>query len=96
MQEKRIKCPVCSSVLDVKNKNDEETLVITCPSCQTLLKVKFRRQQEPIEARTFYAAPRKATDNDDAKTQYDGGSNGATQLATPKPKPRFISQIHYT
>ena len=101
MQVKRIKCPVCNTVLDVKNKNDEETIVITCPSCQTLLKVKFRRQQEPIEARTFYAAPRKATDDDDGKTRYDVGGNGATRLAKPMSKPTSkailqVEGVNYT
>ena len=101
MQVKRIKCPVCNTVLDVKNKNDEETIVITCPSCQTLLKVKFRRQQEPIEARTFYAAPRKTTDDDDGQTRYNVGGNGATRLAKPMSKPTSkailqVEGVNYT
>ena len=55
MQTKRIKCPKCGVVLDVKNSKNEMIKQITCPSCGTVLQVKFEPQKEPIEAHTYYA-----------------------------------------
>lgn len=78
MQTKRIKCPKCGVVLDVKNSKNEEVKQITCPSCKTVLQVKFQPQQEPMEAKT-YIAPPKTTVNDGA-TQLRGALSGATQL----------------
>lgn len=69
MQTKRIKCPKCGVVLDVKNSKNETIKQITCPSCSSALQVKFELQEEPIEAHTYYAP--KASKN-----------NGATVLAT--------------
>lgn len=84
MQTKRIKCPKCGVVLDVKNSKNEEVKQITCPSCKTLLQVKFQPQQEPIEAKTFYAPPKQPV-ADNGATQLAGGSFGATQLVmSPK------------
>ena len=79
MQTKRIKCPKCGVVLDVKNSKNEEVKQITCPSCKTFLQVKFQSQQEPMEAKTFYAPPKQAM-ADNGATQLVGGSFGATQL----------------
>ena len=84
MQTKRIKCPKCGVVLDVKNSKNEEVKQIICPSCKTLLQVKFQPQQEPIEAKTFYAPPNQPV-ADNGATQLVGGSFGATQLVmSPK------------
>lgn len=83
MQTKRIKCPKCGVVLDVKNSKNEEVKQITCPSCKTILQVKFQPQQEPIEAETYYAPPKLSADN--GTTQLAGSSFGATQfLMSPK------------
>ena len=79
MQTKRIKCPKCGVVLDVKNSKNEEVKQITCPSCKTLLQVKFQPQQEPMEAKTFYAPPKQPV-ADNGATQLVGSSFGATQL----------------
>ena len=78
MQTKRIKCPKCGVVLDVKNSKNEEVKQITCPSCKTILQVKFQPQQEPIEAETYYAPPKLSADN--GTTQLAGSSFGATQF----------------
>jgi len=84
MQTKRIKCPKCGVVLDVKNSKNEEVKQIICPSCKTLLQVKFQPQQEPMEAKTFYAPPKQPV-ADNGATQLVGGSFGATQLVmSPK------------
>lgn len=83
MQTKRIICPNCRAVLDVMNSKNEEQKQITCPSCKTILQVRFKPQQEPIEARTYYAPPKKPA-TDDGTTQLATGNNGATQLVTPK------------
>lgn len=70
MQIKRIKCPKCGVVLDVKNSKNETVKQITCPSCSSVLQVKFELQEEPIEAHTYYAP--KVSNN-----------IGATILAAP-------------
>ena len=81
MQTKRIKCPKCGVVLDVKNSLNEEVKQITCPSCKSVLQVKFAPQQEPLEAKT-YIAPPKNTTADNGATQLAGNSYGATLLVT--------------
>lgn len=70
MQVKRIQCPQCGVVLDVKNSKNETIKQITCPSCNTVLQVKFAPQNEPIEAHTYYAPKTN-------KDQY-----GKTELAS--------------
>ena len=67
MQTKRIICPKCRAILDVKNSKNEEVKIITCPSCKTGLKVKFPPQQEPVDAKTFLSGQPTA-------------GNGTTQL----------------
>ena len=86
MQIKRIKCPNCKVVLDVTNSKNEEVKQITCPKCKAVLQVKFPPQQAPLEAETYYA-PKKPT-IDSGATQLAGSSYGATQLVTPKEKPK--------
>ena len=94
MQTKRIICPKCKVVLDVKNSQNETVKQITCPSCKTILQVKFQPQQDSIEAKTYYAAPKQPA-ADSGATQLAGtdgatvlgrGLTGATQLFTPTQK----------
>lgn len=80
MQIKRIQCPNCKVILDVKNSKDEEVKQIKCKNCGTPLKVTFRPQQEPVEAHTYIAEPKKPS-VDSGATQLSAGSFGATQLA---------------
>lgn len=80
MQIKRIQCPNCRAVLDVKNSNDERIKVIKCRSCMQELKVSFEPKAEPIEAHTFYATPKPVIN--DGATQLAAGMAGATQLAS--------------
>ena len=87
MQTKRIKCPKCGVILDVKNSKNEEVKQITCPQCQTVLQVKFTPQQEPIDAQTYYA-PSKNAVSDNGATQLAAGSFAATQLVAPSTKPK--------
>ena len=69
MQTKRIQCPNCKVILDVKNSKNEEVKQITCPQCKAVLQVKFPPQQEPLEAITILG----------------GAMAGATQLeSSPK------------
>lgn len=68
MQIKRIKCPKCNVVLDVKNTKEQQVVRLHCPNCRTLLQVTFPPKEEPIEAPTFYARPKQPVDS------------GATQL----------------
>ena len=76
-------CPKCGVVLDVKNSKNEEVKQITCPSCKVILQVKFMAQQEPIEAKTYYAPPKPLADN------------GATQLAMPQMKETSKASLCY-
>lgn len=66
MQTKRIKCPSCGVVLDVKNSKNEEVKQIICPQCRCILQIRFA----PIIS------------NSDGATQLAYDANGATQLAT--------------
>lgn len=86
MQTKRIKCPQCGVVLDVKNSQNESVKQITCPSCKATLQVKFPVQQEVMEARTYYAPSQKPVIGKDGATQLAGGLNGTTQLVMPTDK----------
>lgn len=67
MQVKRVKCPQCGVVLDVKNSKNEEVKQITCPSCCSVLQVKFSPNQVPLEAETYYAP--KTNNADQGETQ---------------------------
>ena len=69
-------------MLDVKNSKNETVKQIACPSCKIPLQVKFqpqREQQEPIEAKTFYATPKRVAAGSD-ETQLAKDCLGATQL----------------
>ena len=89
MQIKRIICPKCRAVLDVKNSKNEEVKIITCPSCKTGLKVKFPPQQEPVEAKTFLSGQPTAGGGTtqlgglDGRTVLGGGIGGSTVLGPP-------------
>lgn len=94
MQTKRIQCPKCSVVLEVKNPKGEELKQIVCPSCKTALQVRFKPQQEPLEAMTYYASANKpAADN--GATQLAGGNNGATRLAKPTANASLQACLEY-
>lgn len=103
MQTKRIKCPSCGVVLDVQNSKNETVKQFTCPKCKAVLQVKFPPQQEPLEAKTYYAPPKpKTTDNgatqlagNDGATQLAGASYGATQLVTDAPKAKASAKLMY-
>lgn len=90
MQIKRIQCPNCKVILDVKNSKDEEVKLIKCKNCGAPLEVPFRPQQEPLEAHTYIAEPKKPS-VDNGATQLAAGLAGATQLAMPKEKPQSSS-----
>lgn len=91
MQTKRIQCPQCGVVLDVKNSKNEEVKQITCPQCKTILQVKFTPLQAPIEAPTFIAPINSSIDN--GATQLAGGSYGVTQLASSSLKKSQSAQL---
>lgn len=82
MQIKKIQCPNCQVVLEVKNSKNEEIKYFNCPQCKSPLQVKFPPQQEPMEAHTFLANPPKPSGND-GETQLGGAAFGATQLVRP-------------
>lgn len=94
MQIKRIICPKCKAVLDVKNSKNETEKQITCPGCKTPLKVSFPPEQEPMEAKTYYAPPKQPV-ADNGATQLAGFSYGATQLVTDTPKISTSAKLLY-
>ena len=94
MQVKRIKCPSCGVVLDVQNSKNELVKQITCPKCKAVLQVKFPPQQEPLEAKTYYAPPKQPV-ADNGATQLASSSYGATQLVTDTPKISTSAKLLY-
>lgn len=92
MQTKRVICPNCNAILNVKNTKGESERHISCPSCGTKLQVNFPKQDEPIEAHT-YIAPQKKHLVDEGETQIGAipvkgrpssvSSSEATQLQSP-------------
>lgn len=92
MQTKRITCPNCKVVLDVKNSKNETVKQITCPSCQCVLNVKFPEQQEPLDAQTYYAPPKQHI-ADDGATQLASSDNGSTQLVRHATKQQKIAKL---
>lgn len=93
MQTKRIICPKCKAVLEVKNSKNELEKQIACPSCRTALKVKFPPQQEPMEAKTYIAPPKQPADN--GATQLAAEIGGATQLMADVPKQETTATLLY-
>ena len=93
MQTKRIICPQCRAVLDVRNSKNEEVKQFTCPSCKALLQVKFAPQQEPIEAPTFIA-PSPSQSALDGETQLAGAGYAATQLVSSS-KSKATAKLHF-
>lgn len=55
MQVKRIQCPACKVVLDVRNSANESEKTFTCPKCSSVLRVKFLEQAEINNANTVIA-----------------------------------------
>lgn len=95
MQIKRVKCPQCNAVLDVKNSKNEEVKQITCPSCQTLLQVRFAPQQEPIEAHTFLETPQSSHPLNNGETQLSVGISGATRLYISEQQTHSHTELLY-
>lgn len=94
MQTKRIICPKCNALLEVKNSQNEAVKQITCPSCKAILQVKFQPQQEPMEAKTFYATPEQPTANS-GTTQLAVAGYGATQLAADSQKSETSAMLTF-
>lgn len=95
MQIKRVKCPQCNAVLDVKNSKNEEVKQIACPSCQTLLQVRFAPQQEPIEAQTFLGTPQSSHPLNNGETQLAVGISGATRLHISEQQTHSHTELLY-
>ena len=86
MQIKRVKCPQCNVVLDVKNSKNEEVKQISCPSCNTLLQIRFAQQQGPVEAHTFLESPQNDSHSDSGETILAAGASGTTELFKFEPQ----------
>lgn len=68
METKRIKCPVCGAILDVKNSQSESVKQIVCPNCKSQLKVSF--SESCNDGATQYFGGSSAED-----TMYFGGGD---------------------
>lgn len=75
METKRIKCPSCGVVLDVRNSQNETEKLIVCPQCRVRLKVLF----SPSQAISQTARETQYISNDGAGIQYSNNDNGETQ-----------------
>ena len=77
METKRIKCPSCGVLLDVRNSQNEAVKMITCPQCKAQLKVNFSLKQQyassPLVGETQYVNPNAG------ETQYVNRDNGETR-----------------
>ena len=101
MQIKRVKCPNCGVVLEVKNTQNETVKLINCPQCKVPLRVAFQPQQ-PLDAETMLPPknPRQQPTRgyDDGKTQLGGRHSDDTVLGrgrnsedTQVPQQAFLS-----
>lgn len=93
MQVKRIKCPKCNLVLDVKNSKDESVKRIICPQCKSELVVKFDPNQRPMEAHTYYAPRQQQATG--GETQLGGFSSGETMLSMSGIKGEKTAKLVY-
>ncbi len=77
METKRIKCPSCGVLLDVRNSQNEAVKMIVCPQCKAQLKVNFPPKQQyastPLTGETQYVSPNAG------ETQYVNRDNGETR-----------------
>ena len=78
METKRIKCPSCGVLLDVRNSQNEAIKIISCPQCKARLRVVFSHPQQQVtppqsSGETQYVS------NSDGETQYVNRDNGETR-----------------
>ena len=77
METKRIKCPSCGVLLDVRNSQNEAVKMIACPQCKAQLKVNFPPKQQyassPLVGETQYVG------SNAGETQYVNRDNGETR-----------------
>lgn len=93
MQTKRVQCPSCGQVLEVRNTHNETLKEFTCPKCKALLQAKFPPQQEPLEAKT-YLGPRRPL-SDIGATRLVGTNAASTKLVVPNVKPNAKPILEY-
>ena len=57
MEIKKIKCPKCGVVLEVKNSKNEAVKIFKCPQCGVTLRVRFHDEpaDNPLDAHTHIA-----------------------------------------
>ena len=56
METKKIQCPSCGVLLEVRNSKNEAVKIIECPQCGTQLRVRFPQKDDSVmDARTFIA-----------------------------------------
>ena len=55
LQSKRITCPKCKAVLDVKNPKSRPVKIITCPTCGVKIRVKFGVAEASVSDMSNYS-----------------------------------------
>ena len=54
MEIKRVQCPQCNTVYDIKNSKGEREKIFACQKCQKMLRVRFSNpvvnNDEPVDA----------------------------------------------
>ena len=78
METKRIKCPSCGVLLDVRNSQNEAIKIISCPQCKARLRVVFSHPQQQVTPPQSSGEPQYVS-NSDGETQYVNRDNGATR-----------------
>lgn len=51
MEIKKVKCPQCGQILQVKNSKDEDVKSFFCPSCNASLSVRFHEKEDKSRTR---------------------------------------------
>ena len=78
METKRIKCPSCGVLLDVRNSQNEAVKIISCPQCKARLRVVFSHPQQQVTPPQSSGEPQYVS-NSDGETQYVNRDNGETR-----------------
>lgn len=92
METKRIQCPNCGVILDVRNSKEETIKIITCPQCKATLRIKFHGHSvpsEPLDAETFI--PQKQS----SQRVTEGETRLASPVSVHKQASLIVGNIEY-
>lgn len=91
MQVKRVKCPKCSALLDVSNKENKQFVNITCPKCRSMFGVPFS-PNEPDPSTVYVGGQGRSNKagNDGETRIYYQAAPGSTVI---QPTPHFSDVV---